>query len=149
MAGMTVKVDDAEFRRRIKNLKSGVDDPSRLMKVWGEIAHESIAHNFEVGGRPARWVPLSRVTVKLKGHARPLIGKTGQLKNIAVKPGAKNVEIGTSPAARAYAAIQQFGGNAGRGRKVIIPERPFVLLQQDDKTEMRAEMVKFFQRLGS
>ena len=30
-----------------------------------------------------------------------------------------------------YAAIQQFGGKAGRGHKVTIPARPFLPVRQD------------------
>lgn len=30
-----------------------------------------------------------------------------------------------------YAAIQQFGGKAGRGRKVTIPARPFLPIRPD------------------
>jgi len=31
-----------------------------------------------------------------------------------------------------YAAIHQFGGKAGRGRKVTIPARPFLKLTDED-----------------
>ena len=75
MAGVTVKIDDRELQRRIAAIKSGIEDATPLMKVWGEIAHASISYNFEVGGRPA-WKKLSPVTIALKGHDRILQGRT-------------------------------------------------------------------------
>lgn len=148
MAGVTVKIDDKEFQRRIEALRRGVIDATPLMKLWGEIAHASIVYNFEVGGRPA-WKKLSKVTVQLKGHDKILRGRTGNLARITVKPGSKSVLLGTSPASRAYAAIQNFGGQAGRGRKVKVPARPFMVLQPEDKTEMAAVAKRYLQRIGS
>lgn len=147
MAGVTVKIDDKEFNRRVAAIRAGVENASPLMKIWGEIGAQSIRYNFEVGGRP-KWKPLSPVTVQMKGHNRILI-RTGNLSRITVKPGQKSVELGTNPASKDYAAIQQFGGKAGRGRKVTIPARPFLVLQEEDKTEMAAAARRYLVRIGS
>lgn len=149
MAGFTAKIDDRQFQRKIRALRGGLVDPSPLMKIWGEIAKSSIEENFEVGGRPRRWTPLSQVTVQMKGHARPLIGRTGNLSRVTVRAEKDRVKIGSSPATEDYAAIQQKGGKAGRGRKVTIPARPYILLQEEDKREMGKEARAFFRRLGS
>src|SRR5688572_21522953 len=135
MAGVTVKVQDSEFQRKIAAIQNGLADARPLMEVWGEIAYASMIENFEQGGRPP-WRPLSPVTIGLKGHDRILIGRTGNLRRLTVKPGSQSVEIGTSPAARDYAAIQQFGGQAGRNKKVTIPARPYLVLQDEDVEEM-------------
>ncbi len=148
MAGIKVTIGDTEFRRRFRRLQSGVEDGTPLMKLWGEIAHESITRNFEVGGRPTAWKPLAAATIKIKGHARPLIGRTGQLRNIAVRPEQTRVLIGSSPQTKDYAAIQQKGGTAGRGRKVKIPARPYILLQSEDYDEIRAATRNFFTQLA-
>lgn len=148
MSGVTVKIDDKEFQRRIASLRQGVGDATPLMRIWGEVAHASIQYNFEVGGRPA-WKKLSPVTIQLKGHDRILRGRTGNLARITVKPGPASVQLGTSPASKGYAAIQNFGGKAGRNRKVTIPARPFMVLQTEDKTEMAAEARKYLQRIGA
>jgi phage virion morphogenesis protein len=149
MAGITTKIEDRSLTRRVNALKGAIADMSPLMKVVGEIANTSIQRNFEVGGRPTKWVPLSKVTIAMKGHARPLIGRTGNLARVTVKPLTASVLVGTSPAARDYAAIQQFGGMAGRNRKVRIHARPFILLQAEDKTEMAAEERLYFKRAGA
>ena len=147
MAGLTITINDAELQRKLRNLERGLIDPSPLMKVWGEIAHASITENFEVGGRPP-WRPLSPATIQRKGHARPLIGRTGNLSRIIVQPGRDFVKIGVSPAARSYAAIHQFGGQAGRNRKVKIPARPYLVLQPEDETEMQQAAIVYVGRLA-
>ena len=42
-----------------------------------------------------------------------------------------------------YSAIHQFGGKAGRGKKVSIPARPFILLQEEDKKMIVEELAKY------
>ena len=46
-----------------------------------------------------------------------------------------------------YAAIHQFGGKAGRGRKVDIPARPFLALTPQDETDILEDIQDYFQRL--
>ena len=148
MAGFLVKISDAEFQRKLAALNSGLIDPTPLLRVWGEIALTSIARNFELGGRP-RWDRLSDVTIALKGHDKKLIGRTNNLRRIAYKIQAPKLIVGTAPSARDYAAIQQFGGKAGRGLKVLIPARPYLVLQEEDKAEMRLESIHYLRRLAS
>ena len=55
---------------------------------------------------------------------KPLIGESRDLsRQFHVTADANSVTIGNSAI---YAAIHQFGGQAGRGRKVTIPARPFL-----------------------
>lgn len=149
MAGVTAKIEDSGLLRKIHALQRGLADASPLMRLWGEIAKTSIEENFEVGGRPSRWKRLSTSTIRIKGHLRPLIGKTGNLSRVTVRPESDRVLIGSSPAAKPYAAVQQFGGRAGRGLKVTIPARPYILLQREDLLEMQEVSRTFFKRLAS
>lgn len=76
-----------------------------------------------------KWRPLSPVTVakRRKGEGSgeiQILRDTGRLMNsIAVNSSASSVEVGSN---LVYAAIHQFGGMAGRNRKVSIPARPFL-----------------------
>lgn len=55
---------------------------------------------------------------------KPLIGESKSLsRQFHVNADANSVTVGNS---MIYAAIQQFGGQAGRGKKVTIPARPFL-----------------------
>jgi len=159
MAGVTVKVEDKQFQRRIGALKRGVVSPAPLMKIWGSIALKSMRYNWEVEGRPKKWKTLSAVTAnmpinpKAKNSRRrgyhPILLVTGNLKNLTMRAEERRMLIGANPATRDYAAIQQFGGMAGRGRKVKIPARPFIVLQEEDKEDMRFATQQFFVRIGS
>ena len=53
------------------------------------------------------------------------------------------LRVGTN---RIYGAIHQFGGQAGRGRKVSIPARPWLGLSRDDITMIREEFEEFAAR---
>lgn len=46
-----------------------------------------------------------------------------------------------------YAAIHQFGGKAGRGRKTTIPARPFLKLTPEDESDIMEDIQAYFQRL--
>jgi phage virion morphogenesis protein len=156
VAGFTIKIDAARFDRRLKALEDGLANSRDLMAIWGEIALASISENFEQQGRPEKWKELSPVTIELRrgggigsrgvtkrkraasgAGERILIGRTGNLRRIGYQAAGDHVTIGTHPAAKDYAAIQQFGGQAGRNRKVTIPARPYLLLQDEDIKEMR------------
>ncbi|MDK4527298.1 phage virion morphogenesis protein, partial [Kingella kingae] len=48
-----------------------------------------------------------------------------------------------------YAAIHNFGGMAGRNRKVAIPARPFLILTNDDKQDLMNDVQDYFRQLIS
>lgn len=149
MAGLLIKIEDASLQAKLAKLQAGLADASPLMREWGKIAMESINYAFEVGGHPKRWKPLALATIKIKGHTRALIGKSGNLARIAVKPEALRVLVGPSPSAKAYAAIQHLGGKAGRGRKVTIPARPYLQVTEADVREMQEAGVLYLRKLSA
>ena len=169
MAGIRVTVRDDQFKAALAALAAGTQDASPLMKRWGEIGQQSISQNFEVGGRPTHWQPLSTATIntRIRGRTnltrlatrnigsrnpfrvtflKPLV-VTGTLRNVTVQPDANSVTFGSNPSARAYAAIQHLGGQAGRGLKVTIPARPYLLLQPEDEAEMAREAEHYIEGL--
>ena len=60
---------------------------------------------------------------------KPLIGESGDLRRQIVAMATANAL--TIQATPVYAAIHQFGGQAGRGKKVTIPARPFLPVKLD------------------
>lgn len=46
-----------------------------------------------------------------------------------------------------YAAIHQFGGMAGRGRKVKIEARPFLQLTSQDRQDILDDVQAYWQKL--
>lgn len=125
-----------------------------LMQDIGEFLTETSKQRFQTSTAPdgTRWAPNAPATylaylnafkgsfgkdgrITKRGTARaggkkPLIGETGRLGNeIAYAATADHVDITSG---LAYSAIHQFGGQAGRGRSVTIPARPYLGISASD-----------------
>ena len=145
-----VQVDDAELTRQLSLLSSRLNNMTPVYQVIGETIKTSVAKNFEVGGRYGapgswkggsnRWKPLSASTIARKGHNRILFGEGHLMGSINYQADQDGVVIGTN---LVYAAIHNFGGQAGRGRKVKIPPRPYLVIQDVDMAEINAVINDF------
>lgn len=165
-----IKVDDSELRALLKALSWKLGNLTPVMREIGSIVRTSVVKNFEVGGRYSevgsfkggskKWQPLSVVTLFARPK-RQIVTKKGRFKasferklmnrKILFKQGlllgsinsqasADSVRIGPH---RVYAAIHQFGGRAGRGKKVKIPARPYLVIQDQDLAEMKAAISRY------
>ncbi len=150
MSKDVLTIDDREMKQLLRSLSRKMSNMRPLMSELGEIAISSIEKNFEVGGRYSspeswrggsrKWKPLAAPTIKQrakKGYwPGKILQRVGQLAaSISKKVSRDSVSVGTN---KIYAAIQQFGGKAGRGHKVTIPARPYIVIQDEDITEMKA-----------
>lgn len=61
-------------------------------------------------------------------NKKPLIADGDLRRQFTINANSDSLTVGST---LAYAAIQQFGGKAGRGHKVTIPARPFLPIHQD------------------
>lgn len=149
MTSFTVQIQDQGVHAALKALADRVSNLQPHLQGLGDDIVERAKRRFETSsgpdGRP--WLPNSAATLALvaerigksgrkkdgslnaRGAKRlagkkPLIGESGDLRRqIVAIASNSSVQITSSPV---YAAIQQFGGKAGRGRKVTIPARPFL-----------------------
>ena len=134
MAGVTIRIDDAQIHAvltalaaRLGNMQDVMDDVgSRLLNL----ARVGFTREQTPDGTP--WKPLAAATILSRAKTRhwpgPILRVTGELcRSLNYKAGPTSVEIGAGwgPSA-AYAAIQMFGGPAGRGHAVTIPARPYL-----------------------
>ena len=72
---------------------------------------------------------------------RKILVQSGRLLNsITSRAGDDSVTIGSNVV---YAAIQNFGGQAGRGKKVYIPARPYLVVQAEDIEEIKRGIAEF------
>lgn len=150
-----------EVQNSLKLAGQAVGKPSVMLKVYGEILKRSIQRNFDEGGRPVRWQPLALSTLQTLGKYRMKHGgarwagltreergsaalsnkkiliDTGRLRRSirAVVVNDTTLEIGTHDVP--YAAIHQKGGMAGRGKRVRIPARPYLVIQEEDAFAMQ------------
>ena len=143
----SLKIKDSA-RKQLSEVIRRMGDAGPALNVIGEIVHESIQTNFEDGGRPRPWKLLSPATIaqrKKSGHwpGRILVrkGVSGGLMGAVSYRAFNNKVVWT--ANKVYAAIHNYGGQAGRGRKVTIPGREFMLIQDEDWQEIDETMKDF------
>lgn len=151
---ITIDYDDREVRRALDAMEARSIDQTPVWLAMKEQLYRSKEQTFRAEGRPERWPPLAwatlqqRVAGPLRRHkvftqrgalttraqrvlsAHQILVRSGTLKNkITQRSGRDFVEQGVK---LVYAAIHQFGGMAGRGRKVKIPARPYLVVQDED-----------------
>ena len=143
-----IVVNDRQVDRLITALSRRLENMAPAMHEIGQRYERRVLENFERSQAPdgTPWKKLSSVTLLMalsrskrtgkrgltaKGRQyltakKPLI-ETGRLRSrIHYQAGPTGVKIGTSGIE--YAAIHQFGGKAGRNRKVSIPARPYLAM---------------------
>lgn len=77
----------------------------------------------------------SFVSLLMSSNRKVLIKEGHLMDSINYQASNTGVEVGTN---RVYAAIHQFGGPAGRkNKRVKIPARPFLVIQDEDMTEIK------------
>lgn len=81
------------------------------------------------------WAPLAPSTVAQRGSDRPILERSGDLRRIKGESSISYAKAGPS-GPLPYAAIHQFGGQAGRGKSTTIPARPYLGFGDEDITEI-------------
>jgi len=166
MAGfqMQVKIDDLAVREFLKKAAAASQDLSPAMKNIGDYmllrtaerfagqhdpdgkSWKQLAYHTLMGGyKKTKFKQKGGLTKGFSGYlaARQILMKSGHLSQVAYKEAADSVKIGTTPPSKFYAAIQQFGGKAGRGHKVTIPARPYLGINADDAQEASRIVTEF------
>jgi phage virion morphogenesis protein len=149
-----VDLEIAEAAETFRQLAARAGNLKPLMQEIGEILAETTKQRFQTSRAPdgTIWEPNAAATYQgyLSAFAssfkdgkltragatraiakKPLIGESGRLsREIFYRAYDHGVEVGS---ALPYAAIHQFGGQAGPGKQVTIPARPYLGLSADDK----------------
>ena len=149
-----VTIEDGQVRAMLGKLAGRMGNLTPVMRSIGEIVRTSIERNFEAGGRPVRW-PLSGRVKQFGGQT--LTDKAILRRSFTVRGYPDRAEVGTNVK---YAAIHQFGGViqaknkpylrfkiGGRfvsKKSVTIPERPFMMVQDEDWPKMTQYLGKYF-----
>lgn len=131
-----VRVDNAAVNSALARLVERLGAATPAMRDIAEQLRTETEQNFLDQGRPA-WLPLAPSTVRERGNAHPILQRSGQLAaSIVTDYSATHAEVGTN---KVYGAIQQFGGQAGRGRRVRIPARPYLPVDSAGNLQPQAE----------
>jgi phage virion morphogenesis protein len=141
-----IKVDNAEILKALKRLSEKTQNLRPVMRNIAGIMMDSVEENFEQEGRP-KWKDLSEVTKKLRRKEGKWPGKILQKSQAGLAPSISSdygddfAIVGTN---KVYASIHQFGGPAGRGKKVNIPARPYLTLGDDAIEEIKSQIIRYF-----
>lgn len=162
-----ITVESGAVEAALERLSHAAHSLHPVMRDIGGLLEKETNDTFRAQGRPA-WQPLSQATIlnrlmgktkdgkskgiasvrtkagKLRASARrkleaglAILQDTGVLRNsIRARAARDSVTIGS---VLEYAAIHQFGGMAGRGKKVRIPARPFLPVDKDGNLSSEAE----------
>ncbi len=163
MAGatLTVSLDKLAVERHLKALQRRLGNLRDVFDEIGSSLVTSTNQRFEDQAGPdgKGWEKHSATTLLLRAQGgirgkRQVFTKSGGLtaraqktisaakililsgalqKSITHRASPSQVQVGTS---RVYAAIHQFGGRAGRGKKVDIPARPYLGLSDADRNSI-------------
>ena len=153
---VSIVVDDAQLRAALQRLEQAGGDLAPAMRKIAQTLLKVTEDNFEVQGRP-RWKPLSEVTKHMRLGGNTAYNRDGSLTaaarrrqdagfrilqhtgllaaNISTDYDNGSAAIGSN---LAYSAIHQFGGQAGRNRKVKIPARPYLPITANSELQTEA-----------
>lgn len=121
----------------LERLAQATTHRTPLMRSIAGTMESAVLQNFDVGGRP-KWLGLKY------RQGTPLVDTENLMGSITSDYTNDTAVVGTN---EPYAAIHQFGGKAGRGRKTTIPARPFLKLTPEDEADILEDIQDYFQRL--
>lgn len=133
-----VDINDVEkIEAVLSDIAHKTQNRTSLMRSIAGTMESAVLQNFDEGGRP-KWLGLKY----RKGT--PLIDTENLMGSITSRYNNDSAEVGTN---EPYAAIHQFGGMAGRRRKVKIEARPFLILTQQDKDDILEDAQNYFRSI--
>lgn len=121
----------------LQKLSQATKKRTPLMRRIAGTMEAGVLQNFEVGGRPP-WQGLKY------REGNPLVDTENLMNSITSEYDNNQAMVGTN---EPYAAIHQFGGKAGRNKKVEIPARPFLLLTPEEEEDILADIQDYFQKI--
>jgi phage gpG-like protein len=146
---ITNRIDDRSVIRGLRKLESRGKNMRPAMEAIGDILVVSIEENFLAEGRYSdpldwrggsrSWRDLADTTVaareKMGRGPHPILQVHGDLAASFDKyTTADSVTVGSN---KAQAALMHYGGWAGRGNSVYVPDRPIIAIQPDEIQDMR------------
>lgn len=142
-----IKIEDQELTNLLLKLASKAVNTTSLMRNIAGIMLDSVEENFEKEGRPDKWEKLKPSTIKQRTKKGYWPGRILQMRgelaaSITSKYDNNSAIVGTN---KIYAAIHQFGGNAGRNKKVQIPARPYLNLEDMDLKQVEKQIYTYMQ----
>lgn len=133
---ISVKIDDTEVKGALSRLSSMIDDLTPVMREITGVLADAAEDQFAAEGRP-QWKELATRTIDARTRKKTWPGRILQVSgglaaSVTTRATRTTASIGSN---KVYAAIQQLGGKAGRGRRVRIPARPYLVFGSGEREE--------------
>lgn len=131
-----ITLNDTQAVKSLQQIANQLENPRRMYGILGETLKKIHIDRFKAETDPEgkKWKPLSSRTLELKrkrGKSTKILRQDGYLADkTAYNVRNDGVEFGS---AEIYARLHQFGGKAGRGKKVTIPARPWLGAGEKDE----------------
>lgn len=140
-----IRIDNGKAVAALRRLLSRVRDRKPAMRKATGIMADAIEDNFDQEGRPDKWKNLAAATIKQRSKGGSWPGKILQRRGNLARSMTRHYDndsaiVGTN---KVYAAIQNSGGQAGRGHKAEIPAREFMHLEPEDEDDIVNSFAKF------
>jgi len=161
---ITIELNEDEVAAVLDRLSKALIDMTPVMEEIGDLLVNSTKERFKESVAPdgTKWAQKSQTTIaayRRRGDRidfRPLFGPTGRLSSeISRTATDHSVEIGSN---LIYAAVMQFGaakgafGTTRKGGAIPwgrIPERPFLGISEQDRTNIVATVDEWLNRVAA
>ena len=135
--GFHITIDTKKVDQMLTQTMRQMSNTRPLMAAIANELHylsdEAFTTQGQVGGQS--WTPLAASTIAQRtkqgtwpGHILNASGRAGLVSSLQAYHSDSQASLSSS---KPYAAIHQFGGQAGRNRKVTIPARPYMPMTED------------------
>nr|DAX38450.1 MAG TPA: virion morphogenesis protein [Caudoviricetes sp.] len=142
---LKITLNDNQAIQKLTGIASQLQHPRKLYGLLGETLKKIHADRFkaEVAPDGKKWQSLSPITREIKGNDQ-ILKQGGYLsQKTAYNYDDNRLEFGSDAK---YAKLHQFGGNAGRGKKVKIPARPWLGVNAQDEQKLLKKATALLQR---
>ena len=128
MAEIIISIE--ELQGKLEKLSKALENKTPLLRRIANTLQNVTEESFDKQASPfgEKWKPNAPKTLQKKRGNKILIQSGLLSQSFTQKVTGSSAQVGTN---KEYAAIHQFGGKAGRGKKVNIPARPFMPIKQN------------------
>jgi phage virion morphogenesis protein len=127
MAALEIKLT-GNAQQQLSQIQHRLANPAKLMASVSVELASLTEKAFDKEGSPERWQSLAASTIKARtkrGHWPGKILQESGGMAASVTP-SSNADEARLTSSKPYSAIQQLGGKAGKGGKVLLPSRPYM-----------------------
>ncbi len=148
MSNTDIRIDLGTTLATVTKMVTSFENTEELTADISEIILSDIGQHFEdeVGPNDQPWRELADATIEDRKKENKWPGKilqrqgrgSGLLGSLQAANTKTEASVSTN---KVYAAIHHFGGQAGRGRKVTIPARPYAYLSTEAENEIKDAII--------